>query len=113
MTVPAPPPGPSDEELIRTLVGDYGRAIETKDLGLFRRVKPNLSGDEEQRLRQAFQAGQQDVNIEFLDLSVSGNTARVRLVRRDGMNGNALKPFEQTLSLRRGPNGWAVESIGR
>ncbi len=110
---PAPPPGPSDDELIRTLVGDYGRAIETKDLGLFRRVKPNLSGDEEQRLQQAFEAGQQDVNIEILDLSVSGNTARVRLVRRDTIDGNALKPFEQVLSLRRSPKGWAVESIGR
>jgi serine/threonine-protein kinase len=110
---PAPPPGPSDEELIRALVEDYGRAIETKDLGLFRRVKPNLSGDEEQRLRQAFEAGQHDVNIEILDVSVSGNTARVRLVRRDGMNGNALKPFQQVLSLRRGPSGWTVESIGR
>jgi hypothetical protein len=121
VAAPAPPPaarpepatGPSDEQLIHALVEDYGRAIETKDLGLFRRVKPNLSGDEEQRLRQAFQAGKHDVNIEILDLSVSGNTARVRLVRRDGMNGNTLKPFEQVLSLRRQSAGWAVESIGR
>ena len=97
---PKPPPGPSDEELIRKLVEDYGHAIETKDLGLFRRVKPNLSGDEEQRLRQAFEAGEHDVNIEVLELSVSGSTARVRLMRRDGMNGNTLKPFEQVLSLR-------------
>jgi hypothetical protein len=99
--------------LIRELVGDYGRAITTKDLALFRRVKPNLSGDEEQRLRQAFEVGEQNVNIEIAAVEVSGNTARVRLVRRDTIGGKAIKPFEQALSLRRGPQGWTVESIGR
>ena len=114
---PAPPPapaaGPSDEELIRSLVADYERAIETQDLELFRRVKPNLSSDEESRLRQAFQAGRQTVTIEILDLSVSDDMARVRLVRRDSINGDSLPQFEQLLSLRKGPGGWVVETIGR
>jgi hypothetical protein len=110
---PAPAAGPSDEELIRSLVADYERAIEAQDLGLFRRVKPNLSGDEESRLKQAFQAGRQDVNIEILELSVSDDLAAVRLRRRDSMNGTTLPPFEQALSLRKGPGGWVVETIGR
>jgi hypothetical protein len=94
-------------------VGDYGRAIETKDVGLFRKVKPNLSGDEEHRLRQAFEVGEQDVNIDIATVEVTGDSARVRLVRRDTIAGRAIEPFEQVLSLRRGPRGWAVESIGR
>ncbi len=111
---PPVPAGPSDEDLIRTLVADYGRAIETKDLGLFRRVKPNLSGDEQKRLQQAFAAEtRQDVNISILDLSVSGGTAHVRLARRDTIDGRAIDPFEQVLTLRRGDAGWTVESIGR
>ena len=106
--------GPTDEELIRKLVADYGRAIETKDIGLFRRVKPNLSGDDEERLKQAFAAPtRQDVEISILDVSVTGSTAHVRLSRRDTIDGNAVSPFQQELTLRRGPGGWTVESIGR
>jgi ketosteroid isomerase-like protein len=94
-------------------VGDYGRAIATKDLVLFRRVKPNLSGDEEQRLRQAFEVGDQEVAIEITAVEVTGDTAHVRLVRSDTIGGKAIKPFAQVLALRRGPQGWRVESIGR
>ena len=94
-------------------MGDYGRAIATKDLALFRRVKPNLSGDEEQRLRQAFEVGEQDVDIKITAVEVSGDTAHVRLVRTDTIGGKAFKPREQVLALRRGPQGWTVESIGR
>ena len=101
VAAPAPAPGPSDNELIRALVDDYERAIETRDLDLFRRIKPNLSSDEENRLRQAFQAGRQNVNIEILELDVSDDTARVRLVRRDSVNGDFLPPFKQLLSLRK------------
>jgi hypothetical protein len=110
---PAPVRGPSDEEQIRALVGDYGRAIATKDLELFRRVKPNLSGDEEHRLKEAFEVGEQDVEIQITAVDVSGDRAEVRLVRHDTIGGNVLAPFKQVLSLRRGPGGWRVESIGR
>jgi len=110
---PAPARGPADDTQIRELVGDYGRAIATKDLTLFRRVKPNLSDDEEQRLRQAFEVGEQDVNIEIVAVEASGAAAQVRLVRRDTIGGKAIKPFEQVLSLRRGSQGWMIESIGR
>ena len=118
-TAPAPPPapaaGPSDKELIRSVIADYERAIETQDLGLFRRVKPNLSDDEESVLRRSFQAGRATIDIEILALSVSDDKkmAQVRLVRRDSINGDFLPPFEQLLSLRKGPGGWGVETIGR
>ncbi len=112
---PAPAAGPSDEELIESLIADYERAIETQDLGLFRRVKPNLSDDEESVLRRSFQAGRATIDIEILALSVSDDKkmAQGRLVRRDSINGDFLPPFEQLLSLRKGPGGWGVETIGR
>src|SRR6185436_7223165 len=50
-------PAPSEslpDEAIRKVIADYGKAIETKDLDLFRTVKPNLSEEEERRARTAF-----------------------------------------------------------
>lgn len=112
---PAPPTpaGPSDEELVRTLVADYGRAIENQDLNLFRQVKPNLSGAEESRLRQAFQGPPHEVNIQVNDVDLSGDSGRVRVVRRDRMNGNSLPPINQVLSVRKVSGRWVLESIGR
>ena len=47
-------PSSPEESAISTVIADYARAIETRDLELFRSVKPVLSQDEEQRLRTAF-----------------------------------------------------------
>ena len=41
---------------IRRVVATYGRAIETKDLGLFRSVKPNLSRTRSGALQEGFRA---------------------------------------------------------
>jgi hypothetical protein len=114
--VPAPSPTairPPDDQAIRELVASYARAIETKDIELFRRVKPSLSRDEERRLREALQGGEQRVSVEVLDMKIGGDTARVRLLSRYTIDGKTQKPFEQLLSLRRGPNGWVVEEIRR
>jgi hypothetical protein len=37
----------------------------------------------------------------------------IRKLVADSIDGNAVSPFEQELTLRRGPGGWTVESIGR
>ena len=49
---PSPPAATTDQDdaAIRRLTSTYARAIETKDLALFRSIKPNLSRDEERRL---------------------------------------------------------------
>ena len=64
-------------------------------------------------MKQAFQAARQNVTIEILELELSDDTAWVRLVRRDSVNGDFLPPFEQLLSLRKAGRGWTLESIGR
>ena len=62
----------------------YGRAIETKDLALFRSVKPNMSGDEERRLQQGFRAvNSQRVNLTVASIDRRGETASVVVQRRD------------------------------
>jgi hypothetical protein len=52
---PRPRSAESDDAAIRRVVAIYARAIETKDIGLFRSVKPNPSGDE-QRESEGFRA---------------------------------------------------------
>jgi serine/threonine-protein kinase len=112
-SLPAPATHPPDDTAIRDLVASYARAIDTKDLGLYRRVKPNLSHEEERRLREAFQDGEQHVSIEILEIKIVADTARVRVLSRYTIDGKAQKPFEQLMSLRRGPSGWVVEDVKR
>src|SRR5258708_30867646 len=54
-------PETPDEVAVRRLLGDYARAIEHKDLALFRTVKPNLTKEEEPRLQKAFASVQAQV----------------------------------------------------
>jgi len=102
-----------DEPAIRKVVADYGRAIEQKDLGLFRSVKPNLSADEEQRLQAAFQAtATQRVAITITAIQISGAQATVRMSRRDSVDGHTVTT-QQTLNLAKGPGGWTIREIGK
>jgi hypothetical protein len=112
-SLPTPAAHPPDDAAIRDVVASYARAIETKDFGLFRRVKPNLSRDEERRLREVLQAGDQRVSIDVLEIKIAVDSARVRVLSRYTIDGVSQKPFEQLLALRRGPGGWIIEEIKR
>src|SRR2546422_10743473 len=85
-----------DEAAIRKLIGDYAKAIENKDVDLFRTVKPNLSVDEEKRARNAFPSIQsQVVKITFLSIDVKERQAVVKVTRRDTINGSIPGAFPQ------------------
>jgi hypothetical protein len=102
------------EAAVRGVVADYERAIETKDLSLFRSVKPNLTGDEERRLRKAFESTRtHEVVITIDSIQIQGETAVVHLSRRDTLDGSIVSSFPQTLRLQHGPHGWAIEEIGK
>ncbi len=104
----------SDEPAIRRVVADYGRAIETQDLGLFRTLKPNLSADEERRLQEAFRGIKaQQVTIQVLSVQITGTQATVKVSRRDQINGSPVNTFQQTFTLVKGPSGWTIKDIGR
>jgi tRNA A-37 threonylcarbamoyl transferase component Bud32/tetratricopeptide (TPR) repeat protein len=116
-TLPPTGPGPSgagQDAAIRRVIADYARAIESKDVGLFKSVKPNLSADEEKRLQDAFKAiKSQQVGITVDSVQLDGSKATVRVRRQDTVNGKAVKPIQQTITLVQAGGAWHIETIGQ
>jgi hypothetical protein len=108
-------PAPSPEEVaIRKVIADYAKAIETKDLELFRTVKPNLTKEEERRARAAFESVQsQVVKITILSVEVQALEAVVRVSRRDTINGSIVSSFPQTFRMAKSKTGWTIQEIGK
>ena len=106
-----------DESAIRRVVATYARAIETKDLALFRSVKPNLGADEERRIQQGFRAvTSQKVNITILSLERRGDQASLRLRRQDLIEAGGRKQApesQQTMTLAKSNGNWTIVEIGR
>jgi hypothetical protein len=106
-----------DESAIRRAVDTYAHAIETKNLALFRSVKPNLSRAEEERIESGFRAvSSQQVTVSILSIERRGAQASVRLRRRDTIDAAGRRQTtetEQRLTLARRDNGWVIVEIGR
>jgi serine/threonine protein kinase/tetratricopeptide (TPR) repeat protein len=109
----APPPAVSDESAIRRVLEDYKRAIETRDLALFKKVKPNLSGSEERTLVDSFGAiRNHEVALNLGPIQIAGSQATVRVARQDVLDGRKAS-FQQTFTLAKGPSGWIIREIGQ
>jgi serine/threonine protein kinase len=105
--------GAAEEATVRKTVDDYARAIQAKDIDLFRAVKPNLSADEEKRLRAIFkQYKSYKVSITVNSIRFEGSEAKVRVARQDTIDGNAFV-LQQVLTMARGPAGWTIREIGQ
>jgi serine/threonine-protein kinase len=103
----------NEEPAIRRVIGDYERAIETRDLGLFRTVKPNLSGQEERTLRATFaQVKSHQIEVTLGPIEVDGTQARVRLTRHDVIDGKPFD-FQQNVVLVKQGGAWTIREIGR
>jgi hypothetical protein len=104
-----------DEAAIRRVTASYARAIETKDLALFRTIKPNLSREEERRLQDGFRAvTSQRVALTIVSLEHTGDEASVRIKRRDTIQAGGRPQTvdtEQTLQLTRTAAGWVILAI--
>src|SRR5262245_5690678 len=77
----------AQEEGVKRLLTTYEHAIESKDLALFRSVKPNLSAEEERRLRKAFESTKTHavtITIEGMECQERGCV--VHLIRRDTLD---------------------------
>jgi hypothetical protein len=99
---------------IRKVLEAYVRAVEAKDVQMFRTVKPNLSEEEERRVRTAFKSVQsQIVKMNVLSLDVKESKATVKVARRDTINGSIVSSFPQTFQLAKEPAGWTILDIGR
>jgi serine/threonine protein kinase len=112
---PAAPTVADDEAAIRRVVAAYARAIESKDVALFRTVKPNLSRAEEQRLQQGFRAvTSQQVNITPTSITVHERDASVVSERRDIIDAGGRRQTvnsRQTFLLSRTATGWVIADI--
>jgi hypothetical protein len=99
---------------VRHVISEYGRAIGSQDLALFRSLKPDLTADEEKRLREAFKAiKSQAVGITVEAVQIEGDRATVKVTRQDVVNGRAMKPAPQTFRLVRSGGIWLIQSIGQ
>jgi hypothetical protein len=118
----APPAAPTEQEraaqdrsAIERLLQMYARAIETKDVGLYRSIKPNLSREEEQRLRVSFQAVASRVRLTIASIDRRGEQAIVVVKRRDtlldGEREQAPIEREQVWTLQRTGRDWTIVSI--
>jgi hypothetical protein len=114
-TAPSVPTAEQDDAAIRRLTATYARAIETKDLNLFRSIKPNLSPEEERRLEQGFRAvTSQRVSLSIISIDRQANQATVVLQRRDTIvaGGREQKAeSQQTLRLSRAGSVWIITEI--
>jgi hypothetical protein len=114
-TIPPTSPVESDDALIRGVIRTYERAIETKNVDLFRSARPGLSAAEENRLRASFNSvDSQQVDIVVEDLRIEGRTATVRISRRDTiMNGGRRQTASsrQTLRMEKAAGGWIITDI--
>ena len=111
------PPAPDDESAIRAVVAAYARAIETKDLALFRSIKPNLGADEERRIQQGFRAvTSQKVNITVVSIDRRGDRASLQLRRQDIIEAGGRRQSpesRQTMTLAKSNGNWFIVEIGR
>jgi serine/threonine protein kinase len=127
MPFPAPPiaapslPAPSTsrapalapEAAIRRAIADYGRAIETKDIALYKSVRPGITADEEKRLRDSFKAIQsQRVSLTVDALQIDGSSATARVSRQDTVNGKAMPSMQRTIRLVLRDGVWTIQSTG-
>jgi serine/threonine protein kinase len=113
--LPKPPAPANDDAAIRQLVTNYARAIEAKDLALFRRIKPNLTREEERRLQEGFRAvTSQTVNLTIVSIERNGDNASVVVNRKDTVRAGGREyttDSRQTLQLARTATGWGIVDI--
>jgi tetratricopeptide (TPR) repeat protein len=113
VTVASAPPATlalGDEPAIRKVIDDYRRAIESKNLELFRAVKPSLSAAEEKSLRDLFKMPQrQQLNLNVESVDINGAQARVRTSRQDAVDGRQQRKVQQTFNLTKAASGWVIK----
>jgi len=103
--------------MIRRVIATYERAIETKDVALFRSVRASLSAEEERRLRASFeQVDVQQIDIRIESIAVTGDTAVARLARLDTVERGGRSQTSrstQTVRLARRSGSWVIAELGR
>jgi hypothetical protein len=111
--VPREQNGPSLEpdEVLRTLSA-LERALETKDLPLYKSLRPGISAAEERRLGEVFtKVSSQDVNLAVQGLTIEGNQATAQVLVSSTVDGKPVPARACVFRLVKGPGGWAIDAI--
>jgi hypothetical protein len=105
----------ADDAAIRSVIATYGRAIESKDIALFRSIKPNLTAQEERRLQDSFRAvTSQRVTLSVISIDYKGDQASAALRRRDEIEAGGRRQAtdsKQVLTLSRAGASWVITEI--
>ena len=112
-----PPANPrASEDEMRELVRRYEQALESRSIDSLKRIWPSLQGAQEAAVRQEFaQTRRIDVEIEGVDVSISGATATATFIRRyqlttvDGQR--PLRNSRTTMNARRVGGEWVIEHV--
>jgi hypothetical protein len=114
-TTPEPPPATpaeTDEAAIRRLIRIFEQAIETKDIGLYRSVRPGLTRADEAVLMNSFrQIDTQEIEVRIENVRIDGKTATARIARRDVLTTAGRRQTQnstQTLRFEKTGAGWII-----
>jgi len=90
----------------------YEQAIETKDIGLYRSIRTNLTRAAETVLTNSFrQIDSQEIDIRIETLRIDGRTATARLARRDTLvtsGRREVRNTTQTMKFEKTDAGWFI-----
>jgi serine/threonine protein kinase len=107
-----------EEAAIRQVLATYVKSVESKNIALFRQVKPNLTPDEEKRLVDSFGlVDSQKVELSVDSIAIDGERATVTVTRRDliivkGRPQNGHSRQQQFFLVKLGGN-WVIDQIGQ
>jgi hypothetical protein len=113
--LPAPPP-PNPSVEIASVVANYARAIESRDLSAVRRAYPGITSAQSKGWEQFFPTLRSlRVTISINDLEVNGSSADAKLVGAydyvTSSGKNEHQPVAFQASFRRDATGWSLISV--
>ena len=111
---PAAPSAPNPRAEVRATLDNYVRAVETRDIGLLRQVRPGLTDEEINRTRASNEIKRsQKVDLKVDEITINGDEAQALGRREDVIilkDGQRLRQdLKFTYTLRRGPRGWVIQ----
>jgi tetratricopeptide (TPR) repeat protein len=104
--------GPDGE--LRRVIADYGHALSSQDIVLYRSLKPDLSAEEEKTLKRVFKEIKSwEVGIKVESVQLEGERATVRASRQDVINGHPTKAVSQVFHLARTGGAWHIQAMSQ
>jgi hypothetical protein len=111
---PAPSSASNPRAEVRAALDSYVRAVETRDIGLLRQVRPGLTDEEISRTRQSYEIKKsQKVDLKVDEITINGDEAQAVGRREDVIilkDGQRLRQeLKFTYTLKRGSRGWVIQ----